>query len=171
VVLAITVADLTPAAVEVLTRPVHTPVPDQRTPHEAGWTTAVRDNVHHLLAVLGCTTWTAETVEPAHPVTYVDQQWQEIYQLDNRFHIVQTITRPAGRLDRWTITVNGQAIAHRARPGVAPHSMDALITSVWRHLNGYTDDPCDLSHCAKMPTTAVYGGGYCADHLHLYEQR
>lgn len=168
--LGITVADLTPAAIEELTRPVRNPVADQRVRMEAEWTTAVRETARHLVSVLGRTTWTAETIEPAHPVKYVDQQWQEIYNLDGGLHIVHTITRPAGRLDRWSIAVNGETIAHRARPGVRPQSMDAVITSVWRHLHHYADgDQCDSAWCTGIPTTAVLHGGYCADHLPAYQ--
>jgi hypothetical protein len=167
--LGITVADLTAEGRAELARTDTRPVPAQPARGEVGWTTATRETALRLLDVTGCTTWTAETIEPRYPVTYVDQTHREVYRLDgDRFLIEVTSSRPVCRIEHWSINVNGQAIAHRAMTRALPHGTAAVVNSVWRHLNLVRHEECDALTCTAQPTTAVYGGGYCADHLQLY---
>jgi len=167
--LGITAADLTEKGRAELARTEMLPVPADHQSGEPGFTTGTRETALRLLQVLGCTEWTAATISPMYPVTYVDQRWHEIYVLDGgRLRVTVESFRPVGRMTRWSIEVNGQRIAHRAVTRGLPHGSEAVAESVWRHLNQVRHAECDALTCTEQPTTAVFGGGYCAAHLHLY---
>jgi len=165
--IAIKTQDLTPGARAALASTEMLPVPAEYQLGEPGFTTGTRETALRLLTVTGETTWTAATVSPMYPVSYVDHRCHEIYVIGG-LRITVEAFRPVGRVDRWSIEVDGQPIAHRAMVGRLPHGTDAIAESIWRHLNNLRHEPCDALTCPAQPTSAVFGGGYCADHLHLY---
>ncbi|NUP79709.1 MAG: hypothetical protein HOV96_19410 [Nonomuraea sp.] len=160
---------MTPEGIAELTRQETYAVPADPQPSEVGWTAEVRRTAVRLLDITGCTTWTAETSEPLYPnVAYVVRTHQERYDLDGgRFLVEVTKTAEVCGREHWTVTVNGQPIPHRAVRGRLPYGTEALALSLWYHLNLYAHEPCDVLTCRNQPIHAVYGGGYCAEHLHL----
>lgn len=158
-------ATLTADQRRLLNRMDHYQITEQPHPRWWGFQAYARDLARATCQAAGGADWTAEARAPSWPSRVIDQHCQTAVTVERRLLVVLTQTSPAGAgAERWTITVNGRPIPHRAFPGEAPHHMEPVARSLWRHLRAIPVEPCDRLLCKAPATVATWGASTCPPH-------
>jgi hypothetical protein len=134
-------------------------------PANTGAAEVATETARALCQALRGTTWHAELRTNAWPHPAYDQRAEIAVTVQPGHLVTVTHTTPAGTYDeRWTITVNGEPVAHRPFTRELPSTPQAIARSVWRHVAAITVDPCDSLGCTKPATIARYTGSTCPSH-------